>query len=128
MLHKSDPWQGRDCERVNCLLCETKKKTGKYLQQECTKRNVIYETWCMMCEGREVERIEEEEEDEKERVKKLKKIKLYKYVGETSRSFYERGLEQLRDKDELKMDSHMIKHFFDKHAEDCVFCKTKNQL
>merc|ERR1711867_184375 len=99
MLHKSDPWKGRDCERDGCLLCQTKQLTGKYLQQECSKRNIIYETWCLTCESREVKRIEEEEEDEKE---KIKKIKLFKYVGETSRSFYERGLEHLRDKEEIK--------------------------
>ena len=64
---------------------------------------------------KEIEKIEESEEDEKEKEKKKKEVKLYKYVGETSRSFYERALEHQRDLQEMKMESHMLKHFFDRH-------------
>ena len=39
-------------------------------------------------------------------------IKLYKYIGDTVRSIYERGLEHIRDFRELTKDSHMIKHYF----------------
>ena len=45
-------------------------------------------------------------------------MKRYKYIGESSRSLYERGLEHLRDLEELKLDSHMLKHYFEKHAEE----------
>ena len=45
----------------------------------------MYETWCLTCELREVEKIENEEEDEKIRKEKLKSIKLYEYIRETSR-------------------------------------------
>ena len=31
---------------------------------------------------------------------------------------YERGLEHLRDYEELKPDSHMVKHFCDNHLEE----------
>ena len=51
-------------------------------------------------------------------MRRMEAIKLYKYIGESSRSIYERGLEHLRDKEEIKADSHMIKHFFDKHSEE----------
>ena len=47
-----------------------------------------------------------------------REICLHKYVGETSRSMYERGLEHLRDLKELKADSHMLKHFFEHHHEE----------
>ena len=59
-----------------------------------------------------------EEEDEKKRKEKKRGMSLYLYVGETSRSIYERGLEHLRDCEEMKADSHMIKHYFDKHEEE----------
>ena len=49
MLHKSNPWQGQDCGRPQCILCETKQKTGKNMDKDCTKRCIIYETWCMTC-------------------------------------------------------------------------------
>ena len=118
VLHRADPWQGQDCGRPQCLLCETKTKTEKNMRQDCTKRCIIYETWCMSCEDKEVKRIEEETDDERENVRKMEGIKLYKYIGESSRSIYERGLEHLRDKEEIKADSHMIKHFFDKHSDE----------
>ena len=69
----------------------------------------MYETWCMSCEEEKVNKIEEEEEDEKIKDRRKRNIKLYKHIGETSRSFYERALEHLRDLDELKLSSHMMK-------------------
>ena len=29
LLHRSDPWQGQDCQRPQCLLCKTKMVTEK---------------------------------------------------------------------------------------------------
>ena len=34
------------------------------------------------------------------------------------RSVYERGLEHIRDKEEMKKESHIIKHYFDKHEDE----------
>ena len=42
LLHKSDPCQGQDCERQDCLLCSTKQRTGKNLKQECSVPNVLH--------------------------------------------------------------------------------------
>ena len=61
--------------------------------------------------------MEETEGMEKERKERLKKLKLYKYIGETSRSVYERGWEHLNDLQTLKSDSHMLKHIIDKHSD-----------
>ena len=72
LLHKSNPWSGADCAREKCLLCETKKEHPKYENQNCSKRNVVYETWCETC------RLEEEERNGKEG-KEKKAPKLYKY-------------------------------------------------
>ena len=68
MLHKADPWQGKDCGRELCLLCSTKMETEKGMEQDCTRRNIIYETWCRSCEEKEKERIlEKKMEKEKEK-------------------------------------------------------------
>ena len=32
---------------------ETKLKTGKNTRQECNKRNLVYETYCMRCEEKD---------------------------------------------------------------------------
>ena len=87
----------------------------KNLEQDCSKRNIIYETWCISCETKEIEKIQQETEDEEERKAKIRRIKLHKYIGESSRSGYERGLEHQKDLEDLKMDSHMLKHFFNNH-------------
>ena len=119
LLHKSDPWEGKDCERQGCILCKTKQKTGKYMGQDCHRRCIVYETWCLTCESRERRAIEENDDyDEETRKRKLREVRLHKYVGESSRSLYERGLEHLRDLEEMKKDSHMLKHYFDKHSEE----------
>ena len=55
MLTKSNPWGGNDCGRSGCLLCQTKADTGKNLLQSCSKRNIVYETWCADCLARKVD-------------------------------------------------------------------------
>ena len=97
ILHRSNPWQGQDCQCEDCLLCKTKMKVEKLKNQDCTKRCLVYETWCLTCEERAIEEIDSEEEDEEKRKKRKKEIKLYKYICETARSIYERGLEHIRD-------------------------------
>ena len=88
----------------------------------------------MNCEKKEMEKIVDEEDDEEKLKEKIKKIKLHKYIGETARSAYERGLEHLGDFESMKLDSHIMKHFLDMHEgermEDIKFgmriCKAAN--
>ena len=65
LLTSSNPWRGKICDRPNCMLCETKTRTGKNLKQDCSKRNLVYETKCQTCEGREIEKKEEDMEEVK---------------------------------------------------------------
>ena len=98
-------WSGADCAREKCLLYETKQSHPRVENQNCMKRNVVYETWCETC------RVEDEktrEEDSRE------EAKLYKYIGESARSCYERGWEHQGDSEQLKPGSHMLKHILDK--------------
>jgi hypothetical protein len=100
---KSNPWKGQPCERLGCLLCDTKAHTGKNLGQSCSKRNLVYQTHCRTCEDREIARIEEEYAgDQKKMKKKKEEIKLYKYIGETCRSVWERSSEHLADITQLR--------------------------
>ena len=96
MLAKSNPWSGDDCGRLRRLLCHTKAATGKNLSQSCSKRNIVYETWCNDClvqsEGKEGD-----------------KTKVFKYIGESAKSAYERGLNHLNDRENLDLGSHMLK-------------------
>ena len=106
ILHKADSWAGQDSLSTKCMLCRTKIKTGKHLTQDCTKRNIIYETWCIDCYDEDKRKIEEEYmEDPKTMKKKLEDIKLFKYAGESSRSVYERAWEHENSKEKLHSDS-----------------------
>ena len=80
MLHQADPWQGTDCQREHCLICKTKVKTEKDKRKDCTRRSIVYETWCLRCEETEEEKIREEEPDEKLQKEKMRKIKRHIYT------------------------------------------------
>ena len=81
MLHKADPWQGKDCGRELCLLCSTKMETEKGMEQDCTRRNIVYETWCRSCEEKEKERILEKKMEKEEEKEAIMNIGLHKYIG-----------------------------------------------
>ena len=95
-------------------------KTLKNTEQDCKKRCIVYETWCMTCERREEERIKQETEDEEEQKIRIRKMRKYKYIGESARSAFERGLEHQRDLEELRKDSHMLKHYFNTHEGENI--------
>ena len=59
IIHKSNPWEGVHCQRDDCIFCNN---SNEKLIGKCKKRNIVYETECMLC-GRE----EEEREEEKRR-------------------------------------------------------------
>ena len=62
---------------------------------------------------------EEQADGDKAKLKRLQEqIKLYKYVGESARSLYERGFEHLMDFESLSTKSHMLKHAVDKHTDE----------
>ena len=48
----------------------------------------------------------------------MKRMKLYKYIGETSRSVYERSWEHVHSMEQLHTNSHMLKHALEKHGEE----------
>ena len=124
LLTSSNPWGGTDCRREFCLLCETKEKTGRNKGQDCRKRFCVYEIWCKQCEDEDEMRIddqysEEEKVEKKEEIRKKKEeMKRYKYIGETSRSIYERAWEHQNGLASLDKDSYMLKHFLDRHEEE----------
>ena len=74
--------------------------------------------WCGKCLDREEKLVDEELEDEKERERKKLSIKKYKYIGETSRSTYERALEHQLNCSSLNTNSYMLKHWMDIHEEE----------
>ena len=104
-----------DCGRPNCLLCLTKTLTGKDKKKDCTKRNILYELKCLTCEEKIRTEIEGSEDDEEIKKEKLKNMKVPRYVGESSRSAYERGFEHLDKLTTMNSKSQMLRHLVDMH-------------
>ena len=48
ILHKSNPWEAVNCGRDDCAFC---KSSNEKLIGKCKKRNVVYETECLICLG-----------------------------------------------------------------------------
>ena len=90
LLVKSNPWEGGMCGRSGCVPCQAGVEKSK-----CFKRNILYESSCNICRREGLEEV---------------------YVGESSRSGYERGGEHVRDCLTKKDDSHMWKHMEGAHA------------
>ena len=86
---------------MNCLLCHNKTRTDKLTPDQ----HYIYETTCTACELEEIENFELKD---KIKLHKKNNIRLYKYIGEWSRSLYERGCQC---HDNLKSKSHMLKTY-----------------
>ena len=115
LLTRSNPWKGHDCGRQNCLLCFTKLRTEKNTTQDCHQKNIVYQIRCLNCQETELEKIENMDLSEHEKRELKNKIKLSIYIGESSRSTYERGWEHLNDLTKLSSKSHMLKHILAEH-------------
>ena len=113
-LHKSNPWAGEECSRLNCLPCLTKSKTGKFTDQSCSKRSLVYQTWCESCRVRDTDRVGGEEVAGGN-VVDVKKVPLYTYIGATAKSMYERMQKHLSDMENYRTTSHLLKHLLQKH-------------
>ena len=149
ILHKSDAWNDRDCDRKDCLLCSSAGEEER--RGMCKRKNVVYETYCITCYENEKNKKDEQNiymfncenvkehltnadivtgkrkrgEDEKKKMgtkegkgeKKRRKEYRVKYVGETGRSAYERGVEHLSDFLNFDEGSHLLKHYLTYHKD-----------
>ena len=94
LLPSTNPWGAGDCGRHDCVLC----KQQDDLIQNCKKRSVLYENRSVVCNV-EVNGGPEMKDGEGRGV----------YVGESSRSMYERAKEHQHDRETQAEDSHQIK-------------------
>ena len=102
MLPSTNPWGPGDCGRHDCQLCNQQDET----RQDCRKRNVLYENRCQVC-------MVDVKTDGKLNQEDGKGV----YIGETSRSMYERSKEHQKDRDDKSEDSHQVKHWALDHPD-----------
>ena len=102
-ISKADPWEMDSCSRESCMVCMEMEENDERVEDEdirssldskrkvggCGREGVTYIITCHTC---------------------AKKGRNVKYIGETSRTGYIRGLEHLRDKESKKDDSPLAKH------------------
>ena len=93
LLTRSNPWGPGDCGREDCVTCGQSDEK----RIDCKKRNVLYESKCNMCNT--------EEEKSSNNISSLKAGRGI-YVGESSRSLYERIREHQSDRNSRKEESH----------------------
>ena len=96
------------------------------MTQDCSRRILVYESWCMTCLENDKSEAEEKANGDRKKQKELEaQIRIHKYVGETGRSLYERSFEHLSDLENLSTKSHMLKHLVDKHDKEEIKIKIK---
>ena len=63
ILHKSNPWEAVHCMRDDCVFCNS---NNEKLIGKCKKRNIVYETECLICKGelRDADGVELNEREE----------------------------------------------------------------
>ena len=108
ILVKTDPFEGRNCGREDCVLC---RNTGN--RKPCNRRNLVYRATCNFCE----EKREREKEQAVERGEEnyFPTTRKAEYWGETGRSIYRRGREHEDLYRRIEESSFMMKHFVSCH-------------
>ena len=118
LLHKSNPWEEKDCNRSDCLPCITSSKDENSRYKNCMRRSVIYKTWCKNCRKTNEDRINKEDiGTNKRKIEETIEREDYEYIGETSRSANERGVEHCKDYEHFRLRSHMLKHAVSIHPD-----------
>ena len=98
LLHSTNPWGTQDCERLDCVTCHQ----GDEKRINCRKRNIPYESVCTICEE-----VKKHGQDGKSNSMQDGRGV---YVGESSRSIYERAKEHEAEKNKHAEESHQVKH------------------
>ena len=65
----------KDGEINKCLTCEAKLERGKYQNQDCHKRSVMYQTFCISYESKEDDdEIDKACGDDNKKVQEIKRF------------------------------------------------------
>ena len=103
---KQENWGPSECGRLDCVTCRQADNN----KIDCRRWNILLESRCDLCNK------EEEKEKGKGGWRYLKEGRGI-YVGESSRSIYERSKEHQADRVAMSEESHKIKHWLTDHQE-----------
>ena len=93
--------QPKRCTRDDCYVCEIHKKRLLKGNSGCKKTGVVYRATCTECSG---------DDTDKSRVQEC-------YIGETSRSLYERTSEHRSGALNIENNNFIVKHWASRHRD-----------
>ena len=102
LLPSTNPWGPQDCLREDCTTCNQMDEK----RIDCRKRNILYESECALC------KTAKDAGDEG-----MLKRGVGVYVGESSRSIYERAKEHVAGRMSRDEDNHQVKHWLSSHED-----------
>ena len=105
LLPSTNPWGPGDCGRQDCVVCNQQDEK----QQDCRRWNNLYENQCQTCKVN----VLKDGEESNILMKDGKEL----YIGESSRSLYERSKVHQKDKEDREDDSHQVKHWVLDHPD-----------
>ena len=106
-MFSTDLTAGDSCGRDDCRPCGSKSEQ----RQNCKKRSILYESTCGLCNPETEKPSNLQKDNQKQKRKGI-------YIGESSRSLFERSREHHVDAEDFKPGSHMVKHWMTTHPED----------
>jgi hypothetical protein len=98
-MFSTDLAAGEGCGREDCQPCGSRSER----RPNCKAQSILYESKCIECNPVQMSSPEEEKEGKKSR----RGI----YLGESSRSLYERSKEHLKNAEDFSKGSHIVKHW-----------------
>ena len=115
ILCQRNPWAGDDCGRPDCLVCGDGEEGGG----DCRRRNITYINTCITCLNRRKAGVPGGGAETGVG------SGVARYIGESGRSGYERGLEHMEGLRKGQEDSHMFKHKLMEHPDEEVNFRMK---
>ena len=106
LMFSTDLGAGEGCGRNDCQPCGSRKEK----RPNCKARSILYESKCNICNTDVASSHQEGSANSQAGRKGI-------YIGETSRSLYERSREHMKDAEDFSHGSHIVKHWINEHAE-----------
>ena len=103
LMFSTDLGAGESCGREDCQPCGSRTER----RPNCRAQSIMYESKCVVCNPNTTSSRQEESRQGI-------------YIGESSRTLYERSKEHFKDAEDFNPSSHMVKHWMNDHPDSNV--------
>ena len=105
--------RGKHCGRDPCPSCDSNVEERR---PNCRSKNILYESICALCNPSDPPSIPHEDHPTPSSVNPVASREGI-YIGESSRSLFERSIEHHNDAKTMSKKSHMVKHWMLTHPD-----------